>query len=96
MKIEIETTTGRHEVEAITTDTPGLVITHQPRGRDTLSYSVTHQSSGQGIGLSVSTEQEARQIAAILDGLTDWTQSAAELQGDAGLKRRVADALRRR
>ena len=95
MKIEIETTTGRHEVEAITTDTPALVITYEPRGRDALSYTVTHQGSGQSIGLSVSTEQEARRIAAILDGLTDWTQSAAELQAEKGLNRRVVDALRR-
>jgi len=94
MKIEIETTTGRHEAEAIETDTPGLVITYEPRGRDALSYTVTHQGSGQSI-VSVSTERKARRIAAILDGLTDWTQSAAELQAEKGLNRRVVDALRR-
>ena len=95
MKIEIQTTTGRREVKAITTFIPALVITYEPRGRDALSYTVTHQGSGQSIGLSVSTEQEARRIAAILDGLTDWTQSAAELQAEKGLNRRVVDALRR-
>jgi len=93
MKIEIDNIEGKQEVEAIETDTPGLVIAIKPCGRNALSYSVTHQDSGMGFGLSVDTEQEARRIVELLDGLADWTQSAAELQAEKGLNRRVIDAL---
>jgi len=93
MKITIEGKSGKVEVDAIETDTPGLVIADTPLWTGKIEYSVTHQASGLAIGPSVKTKKQAKRIVRELDGLTDWTQSDEELKGVAGLNQRVKDVL---
>jgi hypothetical protein len=63
----------------------GLAIhlTLQPDERKTTAYTVTHVPTGMAIGMT-ETEQQARDVCDLLEGVTDWekvTDHGPELRG---------------
>lgn len=94
MKTTIESIKGKVEVKAVETDTPGLVITDTPMLSGKTKFTITHQSSGLAIGPAFKTVKQATRLVRALDGLTDWTQSDAELSDVPGLQQRAADAVK--
>ena len=93
MKAIIEGADGKVEVEAVATETPGLIITDVLLWDSTVEYGITHEASGLAIGPALNTKKEARRMVRALGKVADWTLSTEELRAIPGLSDRVAEAL---